>query len=121
MLIVAAIWIPRLMQSDRFRPTRIPAVLAPDPPTAFNCGNYHRLIGPEPSVVKPLRHRITMLDRVERGFCNFVVALKPERPSGRFALAAAPAPIGQRKTLLITWHVHKIALLEAQSRHKPKP
>ena len=70
--------------------------------------------------MEPLGHGVTVLDRVECGFSDLVVSLEPEGSAGRFALAAAPAPVGQGQTPLIACHVTKLAWPGILSSHKAK-
>lgn len=53
---------------------------------------------------------------VKSGFGDLVMSLEPEGPACRFALATAPASIGQGQTFLVASHALKIACLEGIPR-----
>jgi hypothetical protein len=95
-------------------------VFTADPAASFNCGLGHGVIGSETTVVQPLGHRGIMFDRVERGFSQLVMSLKPERATSRFALATAPALVSQWQTPSVTCHVTKIAFQAWMSSQKAK-
>lgn len=111
-----------MMHSDRLRPTGVAAVFARDPTAACNCVGDHRVteFGSITAVMKPLSHRVFVVDRVERGLSNLVVSLEPEGATGRFAPAAAPASVSQRQTISGACHTAKVVFLAVLSRDKAK-
>jgi hypothetical protein len=70
--------------------------------------------------MEPLGHRVTVLDRVECGFSDLVMSLEPEGSAGSFALAAAPARVGQGQTPSIASHTAKLACPGIMPSYKAK-
>jgi len=75
-------------------------VFACGPAAALYSGSDYRMVRSEATVMEPLGHGVPVLDRIKCGFGDLVVSLEPEGSAGRFALAAAPAPVGQGQAAL---------------------